>query len=209
MAFRSHFWTAEGTSGIKSRPEETETNVEQALFPEVVLVKFNFTNPRWFPKGTQRKERTKAMVKETDRGFQVPGSYERVRPGRVDTGNHQEVRNVLVKQFLNELKDAGFCLTGSHYFEKEGRGYTVVTEWTRAPLPIKTEISEETIEGLRVLSEVFGWGICHLWQNPRDEVTSKLVWTVNLTNLVIPAKMENEKFLSFKRWVSGPGRRLR
>jgi len=87
----------------------------------------------------------------------------------------------------------------------------VVTEWTRAPLPIKTEISEETIEGLRVLSEVFGWGICHLWQNPRDEVTSKIVWTVNLTNLVIPAKFgQDMKPLSFKKWVSSrPATRLR
>jgi len=206
-AFKGNW--AEEVPGIKDRPGITETNAEQV--PEVILVKFNFTNERWVPKGIQKKERTQSGIKEADRGFKVPGSYERVRPGRVDTGKHQEVRNVVVKQFLNELKEAGFCLTGSHYFEKESKGYTVVTEWTHAPLPIEKGISEETREGLRVLSEIFGWGVCHLWQNPRDAVTSKIVWTVNLTNLVIPAKFDqNTKALSFKRWASSrPKTRLR
>lgn len=192
---------AEETPGIKDRPGATETNVEQV--PEVILVKFTFTNSRWVPKGIPRKERTKTVIKEVDRSFKVPGSYEKVRPGRVDTGDHQKIRSVTVNQFIREIRENGFYLTGCHYFEKENGGYATVTEWTHAPLPIKTEIPEEIREGLRALSEIFGWGICHLWKNPRDVITKKVVWTVNLTNLIIPAKFgQDMRPLSFKKWVS-------
>lgn len=187
--------------GIDDRPETAETNNKQVL-PDVVLVKLNLTNEKRIPKGIPKKERTKATVKEAARGMEVSGSFEKVRKDRVDTGVHKEISNVIVKQFLHELREAGYKLSeNTHYFKKNNgkRGFTVVTEWTKT-----TEIAtipEKTMEGIKILTEMFGYKNCHLWQNPAEN--GKTVWTVNLGGL-IPPPLRTVKDLSFRKWVSPP-----
>lgn len=206
-------WNGKEVSGseIKGRPEATEINTEQTQ-PDVVLVKLFFTNEERIPKGIPKKERTRVITKEANRGFQTPGSFEKHRKDRVDTGKSTQVRDVSVKEFISELREAEFRLSSNpHYFEKKKGGYSqyiVVTEWTRTKNQILPEIPEETMTGIKILTDMFAWETCQLWKNPWDPVSKKMVWTVNLMHVLLPEQRQKVRLrpLSFNRWVFGPGK---
>lgn len=195
-------WIGNEVSDIEDHPEATETSNEQVL-PNVILVEFNFTNGKRIPSGIPRKERTNTVVKEAARGFQFPGSYQKDL-GKVETGEHKEVDNVTVRQFVREIGKQGYKLSGeTHYFKKDnGKGFTVITEWIRTSEIAK--IPEETMYGIRVLTEIFGWKFCHLWQNPAEK--GKTVWAVNLMHIMLPDEIRktNIKDLSLKKWIHSP-----
>lgn len=202
-----------GTPGKRGRPEGSEktsgdkTKDQTPVVlpgPEVVLVKLFFTNEKWIPGGIPKKENLVRVAKETQRGLQVAGSFQRVREERVDTGELTEVRNVNVLRFLKELVRAGYGLSNNiHYFEKSKGGYsqfTLVTEWVKGK---ETEVSQDLMYELRMLVQVFGWESAKLWKNPYDPVSKKTVWTVNLLHIIPPekAREKNLTSLSFDRWV--------
>jgi len=203
----SESWTSKEVSGsdIKGRPGATEVNAKQTQ-PDVILVKFFFTNEERIPQGIPKKERSRVITKEASRGFQVPGSFEKFRKDRVDTGKSTQVRNVSVKKFISELRKAGFKLSSNpHYFEKNKGGYSqyiVVTEWTKTD-QVLPEIPEGIITGLKILTDAFAWEIANLWKNPWDPVGKKMVWTVNLAHVLLPEERQKRtlKSLSLNRWL--------
>jgi hypothetical protein len=141
-------------------------------------------------------------LKEIERGIKNPGSYGRIRQMRVDTGNHIQVKYVNLKRFIKEIKEAGYQLVDCHYFEKQttfGRKFTVVTVYSRLPLPNEVQFSVETMRGVRELISLT-WKFCHLWKNPAEN--GKTVWTINLMHIFPNTTTTQLKSLSFKRWLN-------
>lgn len=168
--------------------------------PDVILVKFNFTNEKRIPRGIPRKEREEGglglTIKDMNRGLRNPGSFEKVRKGRVDTGRSTQINNVSLRSFVEEMKRFGYGITQAHYFEKATKSgekkFVVVLQYCSTETEV-AEISAE-IKDLIVLS----WRFCYLWKNPCEN--ERTTWTVNLMHVITDTNTQANP-LSFKKWL--------
>jgi hypothetical protein len=184
--------------------------VEGIMSPDMILVKFYFTNPKRIPLGIPLKEKKEVRggltIKDIRRGMVNYRSFQRLRQGKVDTGTHEEVKYVKLLQFIQEIEKAGYRLVDCHYFEQQTtfgkKKFTVVMGYSRLSTN-GVQFSPETMKGVRGLLSIY-WKICHLWQNPPEN--GKIVWTVNLMHLLPNTAPDAQiKSLSFKRWLNARG----
>ena len=83
-----------------------EIMIETTAYPKVVLVKFQFTNPRLIPFGIKKVERNDEQSEENTEA-------------EIKSGEHTEAENINVKPFIVQLFKSGYCLSDIHYYIKK------------------------------------------------------------------------------------------
>ncbi len=130
--------------------------------PEVVLVKFQFTNKNLIPAGIRKVERDDKQLEE------------RREENGITAGEHTEGKNINIRPFVAQLLKSSYFLSDAHYYAKGGghnAKYTLVLTFDknkpliRLPKKSKSRISK--------LTEHDAWAFCHFWRNPNG------VWAVN------------------------------
>lgn len=146
---------------------------------EKILVKFHFTNQNIIPSGIRLVPRieesieTKHLAEGQRQGLPNAG-WEAKRPDRVDTGKHQEFRNVDVASTWEQLKK-DYQITDAHCFSQERstgmkKPVIVVTFSKNQATNIKPKESLiQAIETTFVKGST--WGVVHHWINPNDTTT--------------------------------------
>lgn len=158
--------------------------------PDRVLVKYFFTNERHIPAGIPEKGR--ASDEEMDqrhavfaivKGMVDKASVGRIRPGRVDTGQHifDKLENVQVATLRRGFTNAGYVLVDAHWFWNPPKGqgqqskavvcltFGRVDDVSQVP-----DLPRRTLEALRELARTT-WQFCHVWNNPNGVATVNLV----------------------------------
>ena len=142
--------------------------------PEIVLVKFQFTNKNLIPAGIRKVERDDKQLEE------------RREENGITAGEHTEGKNINIRPFVAQLLKSSYFLSDAHYYIRGGgrnAKYTLVLTFgkdkplNKLPQKAKPRISQ--------LTEKDVWAICHFWRNPNG------VWAVNCLYRIPADQSEN------------------
>ena len=137
-----------------------------------VLVKFSFTNRAHIPEGILEKQRQNNATMDHQHALAAitAGQHQlaqpsRIRPGRVDTGEHfiDNIQNIHVGCLVRGLASANFGVTDIHWFYKRGEGgssdkYVVVVTLEHREETVA--LPAQAIEQRRKLASTC-WKYCH------------------------------------------------
>jgi hypothetical protein len=144
-----------------------------------VLVKFYFTNIRLLPRGILLKPRREEDLEKKHRreGEQlgIPrGGLSLTRPGRVDTGRHEEYKNVDIFPLWKKLKESHVITDVHCFFQKRSEGmkkFVVVVNLVPRGKVVagRKMVVVEELENNLIRGSI--WGIVHIWTNPNGVLT--------------------------------------
>lgn len=173
--------------------------------PDRVIVKFFFTNPKHIPPGIPEKGQDPNWLRDAANatwaslhGLANESQVGRVRPGRVDTGQHildnlPDVQLGLLRRGLNK---SDYVLTDVHWFRAKAKKpggqakFVVCLTFCDIIVLANTEAGSQRYkelmkqftqefprpltEALRALAKTT-WQFCHVWLNPDGTSTINLV----------------------------------
>lgn len=160
--------------------------IELALFPDTVLVKFNI-NPSWTQvfeeAGVPRKAPSEVSLEEkhinhAHKAGRDPYRYRDIADSGVPVFGTQGLSEVSVSGLLIELLEAGYKPQGVHIRTRMEKRFDVLV----VPLVRGAEsstLSEKAVMLLERFLRSPSWGFAHIWANPPD-VQGKIIHTVNL-----------------------------